>query len=101
MAIATALGSGLSGMAMTRPRLVWGPSAPSTRLPRVRLLPSDPQSPLLLMPPALGARVPLSSRLPTPPGFQFENGPRQVILRPDFRMTNDRRGAYVCVRGTF
>jgi hypothetical protein len=101
MAIATALGSGLAGMAMTRPTLVWGPSALASKLPRVRLLPSEQQTPLLLSPPALGGRVPLTSRLPPPPGFQFENGPRQIILRPDFRMTHDRRGGYVCLRGTF
>jgi hypothetical protein len=100
MVIATTLAAGLAGMSASAPKLSWGPSASSSKLPRVRLSPEEPGA-MLLTAPNLGARTMLTSRLPEPPGFYIENGPRLVILRPDVRMTNDRRGAFFGLRGVF
>lgn len=101
MVIATTLGSGLAGLAHSRPMLSWGSGAALGKLPRVKLLAPDERPFLLLTPPVLGARFAMPSHMPTPPSIHIENGPRLVILTPDIRMTHDRRGAFLGLRGTF
>ncbi|MFT3924839.1 MAG: hypothetical protein QM778_20055 [Myxococcales bacterium] len=103
MVIATTLvGSGLAGLVVRSAPRVGVELTPETRrLPRVRLVHTDPQPALLVTPPALAARFVMPTRLPEPPGFHFDHGPRAVVLRPDLRLTNDRRGAFVSLRGSF
>lgn len=102
MVIATTLGSGIAGLSVgARPKLVTTLSAGVGRLPRVRLLSSDERSSLLLPPPALGSRFAMPSHMPDPPSLQIDKGARLVVLTPDIRMTNDRRGAFLGLRGRF
>ncbi len=68
-------------------------------LPRVRL----PERELRPLSVSLVAQPPFSLRasLPQPHSFRWDVGMRAVYLHPDFRVTQDRRGAYFGLRGVF
>lgn len=86
----------------------WGAATP---LPRVRLVPeglaagaSSPKvasAKLALKLTNLPARLAIPDTLREPPALRFERGLRTVSLRPEFRVTSDRRGAFFLVRGSF
>lgn len=99
MVIATTLGVGVVGKRGSAPKLAWGPSALSEKLPRFSHSPTGGQTTdLLRSPPALSAQ-PWSEWLPEPPGFAFENGPRSLVVNPNVRVT--RSGAFLTLQGTF
>jgi hypothetical protein len=69
-------------------------------LPRVQLSPAREQ--ILLRPPlAVSGGLALARQMPEPPGLSFEKGWRLVVVRPDVRLTTDRKGCLLSVRGTF
>lgn len=76
-------------------------SRPSPSLPRVQLQPDAVGEAFSLQLGPIPARAALPDRMPKPHGFRWELETRTVYMRPEFRVTQDRRGAYFCMRGIF